>query len=159
MSTFATILHSRTLARATHSTKSPVRVEQVYPCQICRRAVSLKDPARLGFCWPFRSLHAYLPEPQIPPYRPPPLQSVPLLSAASLLPFRRSLCPSCACLLLPVHPGRIVFLSPLLFLTRRLLASSAVVYFACLLMAFFTNSWARSGKESVFHIEIMSSTS
>ena len=60
MSAFATILHSRTLARAAHSTKSPVRVGQVYPCQICRRAASLKDPARLGFCWPFRLLHAHL---------------------------------------------------------------------------------------------------
>jgi len=109
MSAFATILHSRTLARATHSTKSPVRVGQVYPCRICRRAASLKDPARLGFCWPFRSLHAHLPEPQTPPCRPPPLQSVPLLYAARLLPFRRSLCPSCACLLLPVH--RVVFRS------------------------------------------------
>jgi len=66
VSAFATILHSRTLARAAHSTKSPVRVGQVYPCRICRRAASLKDPARLGFCWPqFRSLHAHLPEPQI----------------------------------------------------------------------------------------------
>jgi len=58
-------------------------------------------------------LHAHLPEPQIPPCRPPPLQSAPLLSAARLVPFRRSLCPSCACLLLPVH--RVVFFLPLLF--------------------------------------------
>ena len=40
----------------------------------------------------------------------PPLQSVPLLSPARL-PFRRSLCPSCACW--PVQ--RVVFLSPLFF--------------------------------------------
>jgi len=32
VSAFATILHSRTLARAAHSTKSPVRIGQVYPC-------------------------------------------------------------------------------------------------------------------------------
>ena len=51
-----------------------------------------KRPARLGFCWPFRSLHAHLPEPQIPPCWPPPLQTAPLLSAARLLPFQRSLC-------------------------------------------------------------------
>ena len=80
---------------------------------IYRRVASLKDPARLGFCWPFLSLHAHLPEPQILPCRPPHLQSVPVLSTARLLPFQRSLCPSCACLLLPVH--RVVFLSLLLF--------------------------------------------
>ena len=100
VSAFATILHSRTQVHAAHSTKSPVRVGQVCPCRICRRAARLKDPARLGFCWPFRSLHAHLPELQIPPCRPPLLQSALLLSAARLLPFRRSLCPSCACLLL-----------------------------------------------------------
>ena len=49
--------------RAAHSTKNPVKVGQVYPCRICRRAASLKDLARLGFCWPFRSLHAHLPQP------------------------------------------------------------------------------------------------
>jgi len=43
----------------------------------------------------------------------PSLISVPLLSPERLLPFRRSLCASCACLLLPVHG--VVFLSPLLF--------------------------------------------
>ena len=48
---------------AAHSTKSSVRVGQVYSCRICWRAASLQDPARLGFCWPFRSLHAHLPEP------------------------------------------------------------------------------------------------
>ena len=46
-----------------------------------------------------------------------------------------------------------------LFLTRRLLSSFVVVYFACLSIAFFTNSWVRSRKESVFHTESMSSTS
>jgi len=109
VSAFATIMHSRTLARTAHSIKSPVRVEQVYPCRICQRAASLKNPARLGFSWPFRSLQAHLPESQTLPCRPPPLQSVPLLSAARLLPFRRSLRPSCACLMLPVL--RVVFLS------------------------------------------------
>jgi len=131
--------------------KSPVRVGQVYPFRICRRAASLKDTARLGFWWPFRLLHAHLPEPQTPPCRPPPLQSVPLLSAARLLPFQRSLCPSCASLLLLVVPiHRVVFLSLLFFWTGRLLSSSAVVYFACSLIAFFTNSWARPKKESCF---------
>ena len=45
------------------------------------------------------------------------------------------------------------------FLSGRLLSSSVVVYFACVLIAFFINSWARSRKESVFHPESMSSTS
>ena len=97
VSAFTTILHSRTLACAAHSTKSLVRVGQVHSCRICWRAASLKDPDRLGFCWPFQSLHAHLPEPQIPPCRPPPLQSAPMLSAARLSPFQRSLCPLCAC--------------------------------------------------------------
>jgi len=63
LSAFATILHSQTLARAAHSTKSPVRVGQVYPFRICWRAASLKDAARLKFCWPFQSFHASLTEP------------------------------------------------------------------------------------------------
>jgi len=54
-----------------------------------------------------------LPEPQTSPCRPSPLQFGPLLSGARLLPFQRSLCPSCACLLLPIH--RAIFLSPFLF--------------------------------------------
>ena len=57
VSALATILHSQTLARAAHSTKNLVRVGQVYPCRICQWAASPKDPARLGFCWPFRSRH------------------------------------------------------------------------------------------------------
>jgi len=54
-------------------------------------------------------------------------------------------------------PSRLLVAAP--FLTGRLLSSSVVVCFACLSIAFFTNSWARSTKESVFHIESMSSTS
>jgi len=63
VSAFATILHSRTLARAAHSTKSPVGVGQVYSCQIYRRTSCLKDAARLGFCKLFLSPQAHLPEP------------------------------------------------------------------------------------------------
>ena len=44
-----------------------------------------------------------------------------------------------------------------LFLTGQFLSSSAIVYFACSLIAFFTNSLARSTKESAFHIKCMSS--
>ena len=75
-----------------------VRIGQVYPGRICRRAASLKDsgPAGLGSWWSFWSLYAHLPEPWTPPCRPPPLQSAPLLSAARLLPLPLCLCPSCA---------------------------------------------------------------
>jgi len=45
------------------------------------------------------------------------------------------------------------------FWNWRLLASSAVVYFAWSSIAFFTNSWARSRKDSAFHIECMSHSS
>jgi len=42
VSVFATILHSRTLARAAHSTKSPVRVGHVYQlCYMCWRTLFL----------------------------------------------------------------------------------------------------------------------
>ena len=54
-------------------------------------------------------------------------------------------------------PSRLLVAAP--FLTGRLLSISVVVYFACLSIAFFTNSWARSRKESVFHTESTLSTS
>ena len=113
VSASATILPSQTLARAVHSTRSPVGVGWVYPIRICRRAASLKDAASLGFCWPFRSLRTRLPELGNLVWWPPPFQSAPLPSATRLLPFWRSLYPCCAYWLLPIH--QVVFLSPLLF--------------------------------------------
>jgi len=54
-------------------------------------------------------------------------------------------------------PSRLLVAAP--FLTGRLLSSSTVIYSACSLIAFFTNSGARSRKECASHIECMSSTS
>jgi len=69
------------------------------PCQAWIRLAFLV--ASCQFAWALNSTMSATP-----------LQSAPLLSA-HLLPFQRSLCPSCACWLLPLH--RVVFLSLLLF--------------------------------------------
>jgi len=73
------------------------------------------------------------------------------------LTFPTKLVPIVCMLTATWSPSRLLVAAP--FLTGRLLSCSAVLYCACSLIAFVTNSWARSRKESASHIECMSSTS
>jgi len=144
VSAFATILHVRTLDCSTQSAKSLVRIGQVYPCQICRRAASLKDPAMIVLAFSVASCSF----------------TGALNSTMSATPF--PICTSALCRTSPTFPTKLVSIVCVLtaicspscllvaapFLTGRLLSSSTLSYSACSSIAFLANPWARSRKES-----------